>query len=109
MKKTEFFIGRNFQDNVGCTSGKVIERVSQWSKEYMETEVSSILAREGIDGYSALWINGMWKGEAEDTYCVVLFHDFTDEFMKAIARSFRNTFEQESVLIATQELQVSFI
>lgn len=106
MKKSEFFIGRNFDCS---TVGSEVKVYSSYSKEYMEVEVSCILEREGIDGYSAYWINGMWKGQAEDTYCIVLFHDFTDEFMEAIARSFRDTFKQESVLLATQELQVSFI
>ena len=106
MKKTEFFIGRNYE----CSSvGSEVKVYSSYGKEYMEVIVQSILEENSIDGYSAYWIKGMWKGNAEDTYCVIIFHDYTDEYMEDIAKQFKYGFKQESVLLTTQELQVSFI
>lgn len=104
MHKVEFFVGSNFKEpytfqSSGINQGKTVILDKTWTKEHMERRIVTMLSRYGVDGFSANWIIGYWKGDKEDTLHITLYIDWDMEKCETVARRFAVEFQQESVLM----------
>jgi acyl-CoA thioesterase len=99
MKRFEMFIGMNYKEDGISRS---------WQATTVELTVTTTLLDSNIDGFSAHWITGYWKGEKEATYHVIIFTDLPDNLLLNIAYVLKHALKQESVL-ATIDNAVYFI
>ena len=105
MKRFEMFIGSSYVVSGEASAVKVI---ASWGKPALEYIVNMGLSYNHIDGYSASWIKGYWKGEMEDTYHVIIFTDIESDILVTMVEKLRNLLKQQSILI-TIDNDIHFI
>lgn len=65
----------------------------------------------GLDGATIRYTVGVWKGDTEDSLeIVVLSQDEADESrVRSLAVSYKETFQQQAVMLQTETVPVDFI
>ena len=73
-------------------------------------EVSTVLARRGIDGFTIYPVTGYWQGVQEDSFKIEIATDVKNAHtVNSIAKELRDMYNQDSVMVTYPDGYVEFI
>lgn len=73
------------------------------------SNVSEILAKHGIDGFTMYQVMGYWKGRGEPSFKIEIAIDSDSEKVYTVARELRRMYNQDAVMLTLPNNTVKFI
>ena len=102
MKKFTLYLGLHDRDNKALN----LEAVRDF--------IDSSLFGSAIDGYTLTKAQGYWKGLPEPSLLITairstIYEVETKEVLTKLAETYKNNFNQDSVLLTVQDIEATFI
>ena len=73
------------------------------------SNVSKILAKHGIDGFTMYQVMGYWKGKSEPSFKIEIAIDSDPERVYTVAEELRDKYYQDAVMLTLPNNSVKFI
>jgi hypothetical protein len=103
MSKITYMIGQGYD-----ASGKPVRNLASKRKDALGTIARTFGGYSTASGQGG-WINGKGQLVTEPNLSVTVYTDKSRRLINAVAEQLRNTFGQESVLVASEPARVNFV